>query len=135
MAKGKILGVSVKGKDRKWVLIGIAGVATIGVLWASSYLIKPGRKTAPFHLPFFGGGGGHHAPPAHHPMHHGGPPHPAAHAMLANAIPNPHGPHGHLPVGGRISGIAGGGYNFKWPSGRIGHPGGYGVSGGYYASM
>lgn len=125
----KVLGISVSPTERKIAIVGIAGIGALGVLWAMSGLISPGRKHGPLPSPVppmmhWGGG----APP--HPAHPG----PMMRAHLANITP-PAGPPGRstLGVGGRIAGIGSGGGQHRWPSGRMGHPGGYGVSGGYLA--
>jgi hypothetical protein len=41
---------------------------------------------------------------------------------------------GTIPVGGGPAGVTGGGGDFMYPSGMIGKPGGYGISGGYFAA-
>jgi len=138
----KILGVSIKENEKKYAVIGLGAIGVIGVMWAMSYLISPGRKHSA--LPFPLGGP---TPPIAAPLggllpHMGGGPppgHPAAagaKAHLANMLP-PRGPPGRstLGVGGRIAGgLGSGGGMYRWPSGRIGHKGGYGVAGGYYAT-
>jgi hypothetical protein len=131
----KILGISVSPTERKIAIVGIAGIGALGVLWAMSGLISPGRKHGPIPSPippWLHMGGGGPPPMAHPPMHPGAGP---MRAHLANITPPP-GPPGRstLGVGGRIAGgIGSGGGMHRWPSGRIGHPGGYGVAGGYYA--
>jgi hypothetical protein len=121
----------VKGKNKKYVIIGLGLIGVAGVYFLGSNLLrKGGHPMWPHmpHLPFMGGGGGHPHPHSHPMMHH----HPGAQAMLANAIPSPTGHAGHLPVGARITGSAGiGTGNQSFPRGRMGHKGGFGVAGFY----
>jgi hypothetical protein len=125
---GKFLGI-FKNKHKDIVIVGIAGVATLGLVYFG-VLSRPakGHYLPQFHAPWHHGGGGGGGPMHHPPMHRG----PPARAHLANTIPHPA---GHLPLGGissagRIAGSAGiGGGNQTFPRGRMGHGGGYGVSG------
>jgi hypothetical protein len=120
--RGKFLGISRKNIP---YVVGAAAIGTLGLMWAASNLVKPGRHhgAIPF-LPHLGGGGGH--PMARHPMAHQAP----AMAHLANVIPHST----HLPVGARVSGIGRGGGLYHWGAGRLGHKGGLGLAGGYYAT-
>jgi hypothetical protein len=130
----KVLGMSVSKGNKKWAVLGLGGIGVIAVMWAMTNLVSPGRKHGPLPplippIAHWSGGGG---PP---PMHAGPPPHPmAVKAHLANIVP-PRGPPNRstLGVGGRIAGIGSGGGMYRWPSGRAGRPGGYGVAGGYLA--
>jgi hypothetical protein len=135
----KLIPRGLKKGEKKWYLIGAGSIAIVGAIWLFGSLVSPGRKHGP--LPFPLGGP---APPIAAPltsmMGPMGPPpmHPgaAAKAHLANIIP-PKGPPARstLGVGGRIAGgIGSGGGMYRWPSGRLGSKGGYGVQGGYYAT-
>lgn len=126
----KALGLfKVPSKHKTAYEVGIIGVGALALLYFG-FMSKGKGHIPAFHFPHFGGGGHPRPHPMmHHPMGHPGPV--PAKAHLANILP----PRAGLPVGGRISGIGGGGYNFKWGSGRLGHPGGYGVSGGYLATV
>jgi len=120
----------LKGSTKTAAVIGTGAIGVIALLWAMSNLVKPGRgksfgplpwQGSPFIPPALGGGGG-----------------PPMKAHLANMIPPVGGGHparSTLGVGGRIAGgLGSGGGMYRWPSGRIGHRGGYGVASGYYAT-
>ena len=133
----KLIPRGLKKGEKKWYIIGAGGIGVLVAIWAFSSLVAPGRKHG--HLPFPLGGP---APPIAAPLSHMMPPMgpppmsgPSAKAHLANMLPMK-GPPGRstLGVGGRIAGgLGSGGGMYRWPSGRAGHKGGYGVQGGYYA--
>lgn len=108
-------------------IVGFAGAAALAYLWLAPRLIKPGIGYNPsFHIPGLPAG-------PHHAGH-------MAHSRAAMA-PMMGGIHrnknivgesgGTIPVGGGPAGVTGGGGDYMFPSGMIGKPGGYGVSGGY----
>jgi hypothetical protein len=113
----------MKFGSKNWpYVIGLAGAAAVAYLWLAPRLVKPG-----FHMPATSM---HVAPKRSYPAM---VPMPMAGGMMMARKPVGESG-GTIPVGGGPAGVTGGGGDFMYPSGMIGKPGGYGISGGYFAA-